>query len=100
MMFFRILFAAMLGTAIGWAAGYVACTALYLALPPFAASWFASDRITIKLFAIVFALIGCIAGLRHMPRSRWEDVPLRSLAERPMLSAVIPVLVGAGCAFF
>jgi hypothetical protein len=100
MLFFKVLFAALAGTALGWAAGSIAGTALHLALPPFAATYFASDRPTIKLMAVAFALVGCIIGLRHRPRSRWEDKPVLLLAERPMLSVAIAVLVGAGAAFF
>jgi hypothetical protein len=87
------LLAGAVGAAVGWACGYVACTALYLWLPPELAAPLAAETGAIKLFGAAFALAGAAAGLRLALRPA-------TVAGAAVARNAATTFVAAGCAFF
>jgi hypothetical protein len=81
---------------VGWAAGHVICTALFLFHARAAARYPAADTIAMKLFGAVFAPFGAAAGLTFVLRLRGSDGRLLASSSSPALAAMIAFLVGTG----
>ena len=62
----RTVLTVMIGAALGWAAGHVVCTALFLWLPRAVAALLAdilrTETIATSVFGGVFALVGAATG--------------------------------------
>jgi hypothetical protein len=94
MRFIKAMSAGLVGASIGWAAGHVVCTALYLWLPPHLSQRLSADTVAIKLFGATVALAGVAAGLSFI-LGPWTAAGIASAR-----NATIAALVAMGCAFF